>query len=296
MKVVGILRSQTHKNIIMAETKKVSVHGGHSGEFCNHATDTLEEMILAYIEKGFSWVGITEHAPGLSEELLYPDQREAGFTPEFLLERFGRYMRECRRLQTKYKDRLKIYAAMEIETYTGYEEFVPYLVETFSPDYLVGSVHFVNDLNFDYSQEMYNQVARSVGGIEQMYLDYFDLQYDMLKRFKPAVVGHFDLVRIFDRNYRDRLELPEIAEKVKRNLQLIRDLELIMDFNLRALYKGAEEPYIAEPILKAARDYGISVVPGDDSHSISTVGNFIEEGITILRQTGFSAQWRSPLA
>ena len=41
----------------------VSLHGGHSGEFCSHARDTLEEMVLAYIDQGFDRVGITEHMP-----------------------------------------------------------------------------------------------------------------------------------------------------------------------------------------------------------------------------------------
>ncbi len=66
----------------MHSIEKVSVHGGHSGQFCNHATDSLEEIVSAYIDQGFSWIGVTEHAPGLSRELLYTDQREAGLTPE----------------------------------------------------------------------------------------------------------------------------------------------------------------------------------------------------------------------
>jgi histidinol-phosphatase (PHP family) len=107
----------------MTEISKVSVHGGHSGEFCNHAADTLEEVIRAYIAQDFQWVGITEHAPAYSDDLLYTDQKEAGLTPEFLLARFGAYMRECRRLQGKYRDSITIFAAMEIETYRDYHQF-----------------------------------------------------------------------------------------------------------------------------------------------------------------------------
>lgn len=197
----------------MTTIKNVSVHGGHSGQFCNHATDSLEEIILEYIRQGYSWVGITEHTPAISHELLYPGQIAAGLTPEFLFERFGRYMVECRRLQDKYKDQITVIPAMEIETYTGYEEFVPYLIEQFSPDYIVGSVHFVADLGFDYSQEQYDATVRHVGGFEQMYLQYFDIQYEMIKLLKPAVVGHFDLIRIFDKDYKKHLALPSVVKK-----------------------------------------------------------------------------------
>ena len=278
----------------MGSLKKVSVHGGHSGQFCNHASDTLEAIVRRYIDDGFSWVGISEHAPALNEALLYEDQRRAGMTPAYLLAQFEAYMDECRRLQEQYKAEIELFAAMEIETYSGYEDFVPYLIERFEPDYIVGSVHFVNDINFDYSAELYNRAAESAGGIDQLYQRYFDLQYEMIKRLIPSVVGHFDLIRIFDPAYRQRLRQPEIVELMRRNLTLIKELDLILDFNLRALSKGASEPYVSESILKMVSELGIKIVPGDDSHGLSTVGNHFEKGAAILHRHGFSGDWPKP--
>lgn len=278
----------------MSTAQYVSVHGGHSGQFCHHAKDSLEEIVQAYIRHGFPWVGITEHAPGLSQELLYTDQQEAGYTPAFLLERFGRYMEECRRLQQKYSDQIEIFAAMETETYTGYDEFTPMLVDRFKPDYLVGSVHFVADLNFDYSKEKYDETAAAIGGYEEMYCRYFDLQYEMIELLRPAVVGHFDLIRIFDGDYRRRLREPEIEQRVVRNLELIKKHDLILDFNLRSLLKGADEPYITGHILAMARDLGIAVVPGDDSHGLANIHINMDKAIAILARYGFSTDWRKP--
>lgn len=272
----------------------VSVHGGHSGQFCNHASDSLEEIIQQYISKQFPWVGITEHVPASSAELLYPDQKEAGLTPEFLLNRFGAYMRECRRLQQKYQSAIKIFAAMEIETYSGYEHFIPYLIDTFQPDYIVGSVHFVDDMGFDYSQEQYDRTAEAVGGVDNLYCKYFDLQYEMIKLLKPSVVGHFDLIRIFDPDYRSRLLQPEIMTRIRRNLALIKDLDLVMDYNFRALLKGATEPYISRPILQVAHDLGIAVVPGDDSHGVASVAANMDKGVALLQEMGFTTNWREP--
>ncbi len=272
----------------------VSVHGGHSGQFCHHASDTLEQIIQEYIRKGFPWVGITEHVPALSDALLYPDQQAAGLTPAFLYDRFGRYMQECRRLQAKYAERISIFAAMEIETYSGYDTFIPQLVESFRPDYLVGSVHFVDDMGFDYSPEQYTRAAEAVGGIDALYCRYFDQQYEMIRLLEPAVVGHFDLIRIFDPQYRDRLGKPGIMDRIRRNLGLIRDLDLIMDFNLRSLLKGASEPYISLPILRLAQEMGITVVPGDDSHGLDSVAANMDRGIAILAELGFDTDWRRP--
>ena len=278
----------------MQTTSFVSVHGGHSGQFCHHATDSLEEIIQLYIAKKFPWVGVTEHAPAISEQLLYPDQKKAGLSPEFQFKRFGKYMRECRQLQQKYSSEIEIFAAMEIETYSGYEQFVPYLLNTFQPDYIVGSVHFVADMGFDYSKEQYDQTVKAVGGIVPLYCKYFDLQYKMIKLLKPSVVGHFDLIRIFDPNYKERILLPEIMERIRRNLQLIADLDLIMDFNLRSLLKGADEPYISQVILEMAIKLGIAIVPGDDSHGLSSVGANMQKGVTLLTELGCNTDWKQP--
>ena len=272
----------------------VSVHGGHSGQFCSHAENSLEEVILAYIRHGYSWVGITEHAPGLAQHLLYSDQRQLGFTPETLRQRFAGYMPECRRLQAKYADKITVYAAMESETYSGYAEHIDGLLKEFRPDYIVGSVHFVGDINFDFSPAMYEEAAAKAGGIENLYCHYFDDQLAMIGRLQPSVVGHFDLIRIFDPDYSKHLALPAVAERIERNLSHIKKLDLIMDFNLRALYKGASEPYISRPILMRAKELGIAVVPGDDSHGVANIHENMERGITILEELGFDTNWRRP--
>jgi histidinol-phosphatase (PHP family) len=279
----------------MGKPKFVSVHGGHSGQFCLHATDSLEEIILSYIDHGFAWVGITEHVPGLRDDLLYPDQKEAGLTPAILYKQFADYILECRRFKEKYASEIRIYVAMEIETYSGYREFVPSLVERFRPEYIVGSVHFVDDLGFDYSQEQYEATAKAAGGLDSLYCRYFDQQYEMIELLNPAVVGHFDLIRLFDPDYRQRFLQPEIARRIRRNLELIRKRDLIMDFNLRSLLKGAQEPYISESILVQALELGIAVVPGDDSHGLDSIGVNMEKGIAILERLGFDTDWKTPV-
>lgn len=278
----------------MGKAQYVSVHGGHSGQFCHHAKDSLEEIIQSYIRHGFPWVGITEHSPGITMDLLYPDQRAAGFTPESLLDRFAQYMQECKRLQQKYADQIEIFAAMEVETYSGYDSFIPTLVKRYKPDYLVGSIHFINDMVFDYSKERYDLVAEAVGGYDELYCRYFDLQYEMIELLQPAVVGHFDLIRIFDPYYRERLKKPEIMERIVRNLELIKKHDLIMDYNLRSLLKGADEPYISAPILQMARDLDIAVVPGDDSHGLNNIHINMDKAIATLEESGFSTNWRKP--
>jgi len=168
------------------------------------------------------------------------------------------------------------------------------LIKKFQPDYIVGSVHFVGDMGFDYSQEQYDKTVEALGGKVPMYCEYFDQQYEMIKLLKPSVVGHFDLIRIFDPGYKERLLQPDIMKRIKRNLQLIKELDLIMDLNLRSLFKGADEPYISRVILEMAVEQGISIVPGDDSHGLGSVGANMEKGVAILEKLGCNTNWSQP--
>lgn len=274
--------------------ERVSVHGGHSGQFCGHAEDQLEDIVRAYIAHGYAWVGITEHMPPEKDELSYPDELDAGLSADDQQARFADYMSTCRRLRDKYASQIRIMVGFEAEAYSGYEDWVPAVREEFEPDYIVGSVHQINDELFDGSPEWYRAAAETVGGVDELYCAYFDRQYEVITTLAPEVIGHFDLVRIFDPDYRARLVKPDVWKRVVRNLEAIRDLGSIMDFNLAALKKGQPEPYISRPVLEQARKMGIAVVPGDDSHGVGNIDQFWDEGVRILRDAGFEMQWKCP--
>jgi histidinol-phosphatase (PHP family) len=272
----------------------VSVHGGHSGNYCLHARDSLEEIVKAYHDLKFAWVGITEHMPPVSDRFLYPDERAAGLTASMIQERFTRYMAHCRGLQSAYQGRLTLFVGMETEAYQGALDYALQLQERFQPDYIVGSVHHVADIPIDMTPEEYARAASSCGGITLLYAAYFDLQLDMIQALKPSVVGHFDLIRIFDPDYLSRLQMPVIWDRICRNLEVIARLGLMLDLNVRALLKGAREPYLCRPILEKVRDMAIPVAPGDDSHSVNTVGLHIADGIRYLQSLGISTIWPMP--
>jgi histidinol-phosphatase (PHP family) len=281
--------------MIQRVIQRVSIHGGHSGQFCSHAQDTLEEIIEQYLAQGFGWVGITEHMPPTTLENMNMEEKEEGLTVAHLDQRFGDYMAEARRLQQKYKDRLEIFVAFETEAFPGAMDKALALRDQYNPDYILGSVHHLDGISFDANPDLYQQAVRAAGGLEALYCRYFDLQYDLIQRIRPRVVGHFDIVRIFDRDYAQRLALPTVQERIQRNLELIRQMDLILDFNVAAIRKGAGEPYISRPILIQAREMGIAVVPSDDSHGIDTAGAYIDEGIRILNELGFDTNWRRPV-
>lgn len=273
--------------------QKVSVHGGHSGQFCQHARDSLEAVVQAYIAQGFTWVGITEHMPPAVDAFRYPDEAEAGLSAILLQERFIHYFDEVRRLRDKYAGQITLYCSFETEMYEGALPFIGQLADRCRPDYLVGSVHHVRGIGIDYNAQDFARAAECCGGMEALYCEYFDAQFELLQALAPAVVGHFDLIRKFDPDYRETLALPAVCERINRNLDFIADKGLILDFNLRG-YSRSTEPYPSLAILKQAAARDISVVPGDDSHGVASVGLHWDEGLAVLASCGIGTDWKLP--
>jgi histidinol-phosphatase (PHP family) len=48
-------------------------HHSHSGQFCGHATNTLEEVVQRAISRGMRVFALTEHMPRDTDD-LYPEE------------------------------------------------------------------------------------------------------------------------------------------------------------------------------------------------------------------------------
>ena len=275
--------------------KPASVHGGHSGQFCNHARDSLAQVVAAYAARRFAWVGLTEHMPPPDDSFLYPEERRAGLDSAAMYRRFADYMSEARRLQHRWRAHLNIRVGFEAEACSGALALAQRLQEEFSPDYIVGSIHHVADIPFDYSAAHYAEAAARCGSLDLLYQNYFDLQLEMMAVLRPRVVGHFDLVRLFDPDYRQRLVKPVILERIARNLEKVRQIGAVLDFNTAGFDKGHGEPYVSASIRGMAREMGIPLIPGDDSHGVDTVGRHMQRAIALLAQEGFATDWSWPV-
>lgn len=269
--------------------QRISLHGGHSGQFCDHARDTLAEIVAAYHRAGFECVGLTEHMPPFGDAGLYPDEAELGRKAAWMQERFAAYVAEARRLARAYEGRMRVLVGMETEWYPGCGAWVARLRERYGLDYVVGSVHHVRGVCFDFSRESYGQAVALCGGLAAMYADYLDAQLDMMQALKPEVAGHMDLVRLHDPDYLRTLATPDVWGRVVRNLECVRESGAVLDVNARALLKGQAEPYVCRGIMEAAAKMGIRFAYGDDAHGTTDVGFGFEQVGALLAAAGGKA-------
>ena len=118
----------------------------------------------------------------------------------------------------------------------------------------------------DYDATLYEK-ARSRGGPtdEQLFADYFDTQYEMLKALKPPIIGHFDLIRLKSADpERSFTTWDRVWQKIVRNLDFIAGYGGVVELNSAALRKGMSEPYPQAEICKVGRIFVLLAWPVSD--------------------------------
>ncbi|CAK5277835.1 unnamed protein product, partial [Mycena citricolor] len=289
-----------------------SLHS-HSGQFCKHAVGSLEEVVLEAIRRGFAVYGLTEHVPRYRNEDLYPE--EQGIEPADLMLQFTRFLDEAHRLKTKYAEQITLLVGLETEhitrdDVTGLED----LLRKHHPrvEYLVGSVHHVNAIPIDFDQATFRKAVDSVdagsgdghgaedlspgasagarGKDEAFLIAYFDSQFELLERFKPEVVGHFDLCRLYTPSL-SFSEFPEVLDRARRNIMYAIEYGALFEVNAAALRKNWETPYPGRDILEIIVASGGRLTLSDDSHGPHAVALNYGKIRGYLRSAGVSELW-----
>ncbi|KAJ2748072.1 hypothetical protein GGI19_006271 [Coemansia pectinata] len=259
----------------------------HSGQFCRHASGDLESVVKAAISKRMLVLGLSEHIPRSRAQDLYPE--ESDMTTHDLHKVFGDYVAEARRLRDKYSDQIEILIGAETEyiTSTTLEE-VKNLQSKYALDYLVGSLHHIDEMPLDFSQEKYERLVDHFSGDRAaMFSRYFDQQLELLQALQPTVIGHFDLVRIFHpQTLEDPLALTEVRERASRNIDYAISYGAIFEVNSRAWKKGLRDAYPQRDLLTEILNKGGRITISDDSHGAGDVCMYYGRLLGYLRELG----------
>ncbi|CAK7199763.1 hypothetical protein SEUCBS139899_002446 [Sporothrix eucalyptigena] len=289
----------------------------HSGQFCGHAVDTLEQVVQRAIALGFCTLGLSEHMPRAHVEDLYPEERGDGSNLNGMLAaltaKYEAYLVEAVRLRDAYAGRIHILVGFEGEWIHGAHDDgarIQALARHPEVDYFIGSVHHVGRKGtpIDYDKATFQaaiDVAVSKAGVAAstdidpevyLYADYYDQQLEMLQALRPRIVGHFDLVRLLSVNpARDPATATGLATlvwpKIQRNLEYVASYGGWLECNTAALRKGLAEPYPGRAISELWVKLGGKFTMSDDSHGTSHVATNYLRGLAYLKSLGVNEVW-----
>ncbi|KAF2275663.1 histidinol phosphate phosphatase H [Westerdykella ornata] len=269
-------------------------HHSHSGQFCAHAENTLEEVVQQVISKGFRVLALTEHIYR-PEEDFYPEEQGV-YTAASLKERFSDYVVEACRLQHLYSSKIQIIIGFEAEWIRpSSEDDIRDVLSQYAGtiQMFLGSVHHVLGCPIDFDREKYEQAREKAGGTdEQLFLHYFTEMNVMLRALNPPVVGHFDLIRLKSDSPNTQFEgMEAVWERIRDNLEYIASYGGILELNSAALRKGLAEPYPCMAVCQHFLSLGGRFTISDDSHGIAQVGTHYNRLLEFIQRVGIKEIW-----
>lgn len=228
--------------------------------FCD-GKSTAEEIVLSAIEKGFSVLGFSGHAP-------MPFETDWCMTEDGA----ARYRAEIARLKEKYRGKIRIYCGVEQDYFSE--------SPTDAYDFVIGSVHYVkkNDyyLPVDETETLFSvAVEKHYGGDYYAFAeDYYALERDVVSRTGADIIGHFDLITKF--NEGDSLfdtRHPRYAAAWQSAAAALLPIGIPFELNTGAMSRGYRAaPYPAGDILAYLAEHGGCAVLSSDSHRADTLG------------------------
>lgn len=233
---------------------------------CNHATGTPIDYAKAAFNQGCKFYGFSDHAP-----MNFDQKYRMSFKD------MDDYKEAIDILKAEFRDKMEILFGYEVDYLPG---FIDDRVLNANVDYLIGSVHFLNGWGFDNPEFIGEYKNRD---IDQIYIDYFNAIKEMAKFGKFDIVGHIDLIKVF--NYKPKTDIRIIA---KDALNEIKKSGMTVELNSAGLRKPVCEIYPGDEILEMMSQMGIDITLSSDAHSIEQVGQNMDKIIKKAKDFGYN--------
>lgn len=259
----------------------------------NHHTHSLysdgssqpEEYILEAISKGFNILGFTEHSPLHFENSF-----------SFRKENKEEYLALMQSLKKKYSSEIAIYSGMEMDYIPGISENFSKIKAEYKLDYLIGSVHLVRPENNEElwftdgpNYETYDKGLNELfaGDIRKAVTRYYHQLNEMIETQHFDVIGHFDKIKMHNRDRFFKEDEPWYMALVSETLDLMQDRDVIVEVNTRGIYKQrSETTYPGLDILKQVKKLRIPVMVNSDAHKPAELDAEFEYGFSLLKESG----------
>lgn len=233
---------------------------------CKHATGTMNAYIDNALSQGVHVYGFACHAP-----MDYDTGFRMGFGE------LQDYLHDIEILQEQYNGRCTIRKGLEVDYLPQYLDARVLHADV---DYLIGSVHFLGDWGFD-NPQFIGEYARH--DMSQCWQRYLQAVREMAESGLFQIVGHFDLLKIFNNPPHDC-----VREAITQTLESIKNAGMALEINSAGLRKPIGEIYPSEQILREAFALGIPITFGSDAHAVEQVGFGRESARQLAKDVGYT--------
>ena len=253
-------------------------------KLCNHATGEPEEYLQNAICRGVAFLGVSDHIP-------YP----AGYDSQWRMTgaEFPLYRSMVRDLQRKAENTpVEVLYGIELDYVPGRMQEVYDAIQDEPFDYRIGSVHYT-DFAFDDPGMMQCWHSR---GADAVWNEYADRMCAFVDSCDFEIMAHPDLPKKFNLLPSDR---KYFLRRMREAFEIASGKGIAVEINTAGLRKAAQEFYPSLELLKAAREAGMPLTLGSDSHRPEEIAADFDRAVEWAKSAGYRAaltfQERKPM-
>lgn len=237
----------------------------HMHSILSDGKDSYEEMVRVAISKGLDEIGFSDHVcikpvdwaislidiPVMTEQIMD--------------------------LKIKYKNQIKIRYGIEMDYFPGSEKELKELIESLPIDYVIGSVHFIGDWNFDTDQSLYGKWPN-----DQVYGEYFELIQQAATSGLFDIIGHLDIIkkfRIYPESNQNKL--------FEDTIRLIKKHDLVVELNTGGIDRPCADYTPGPKLLEMCYRHNVPITLCSDAHNAHQIARHFESAIELLTQIGY---------
>lgn len=176
---------------------------------------------------------------------------------------------------------ISIKFGLEVDWLAGREkEIVKVLDGNPELDYVIGSVHYINDWIFDDDSYRFDEYQK--WDIEELYKVYFNLVQKAAQSKLFDIIGHPDLIKKF--NFRPK---GDVSDCLKETAKVFKASGVCVDINTSGLDLPCQEIYPSRELLEFCFAEGVPITFGSDAHSFDKIASHFDEAIKFVKEVGY---------
>ena len=242
---------------------------------CGHAEGTMEAYLEAALAAGIREYGFSCHIPMY---WLPEEKRDPGIAMR--MDELETYVQDVLRMRDRYPE-IPIRLGIEADFIPGREEDLMKVLEPYPWDYVIGSVHFIGDWDFDNPASV-NRYAE--WDISELYAKFFTLETMAARSGLFDIMAHIDLIKKF--GHRPSHDLGRLYADVA---QVMADAGVAIELSTAGLRKPVREIYPNPQLLKECCDRNVPLVISSDAHKPSEVAWGFEGALEVARAAGYTS-------
>jgi histidinol-phosphatase (PHP family) len=239
-----------------------------------------EANVIRYVDtaadRGISELGFSEHVHRFREAL---EIWRHPFWEENAVDDIDAY---CEFIEQMKAAGHPVKLGIEMDYLPGKEDRIASLIEGRPWDYVIGSVHFIEEGAVDHD----GYDAWAAAGSDRVWADYFTAVGAAAASGLFDVLAHLDLVKVWGRGRPAPSRDPRVFYELA--LEGIAGSDVAVEVSTAGLRKPAGEIYPARALLDLCVEAGRPVALSSDAHEPQHLGYEYEAALDFLREAGIS--------